>query len=332
MDPNMPEFLVTGGCGFIGSHLCDLLLQNGHRVRVLDDLSTGSLSNLPLRAQLIEGDIRNRAVVQEAIEGCDGCFHLAAIASVERGNLEWVGTHEVNQSGAIRLFEAARRAGRGGRPIPVVYASSAAIYGDQGDRPISEAGLPLPTSAYGADKLGCEHHARVAALVHGVATTGLRFFNVYGPRQDPTSPYSGVISIFCDRLRRELPITIFGDGQQSRDFVFVGDVVRGLYAAMLRIAPQPQVVNICTGRSTSVVRLAETLARLFRVELEVSYADARKGEIRHSLGDPTRARSALGFYPRTRLDRGLALTIGAGEAAVHPVPLRADAVVEPAQA
>jgi len=328
----MPEFLVTGGCGFIGSHLCDALLQDGHKVRVLDDLSTGSLGNLPWQAELIEGDIRDAALVREAMAGCDGCFHLAAIASVERGNLEWVETHQVNLSGAIQIFETARRAGPGGRPVPVVYASSAAVYGDQGGAAITELALPVPTSAYGADKLGCEHHARVAGLVHGVPTIGLRFFNVYGPRQDPRSPYSGVISIFCDRIGRGHPVTIFGDGQQSRDFTYVGDVVNGLQAAMRRVSQQPRVFNICTGRSTSVCRLAATVASLFDAKLQLAYGEARRGEIRHSLGDPSAARTLLGFNPDTRLDRGLAITIDAArETARHPAPFE-NPVIEPARA
>lgn len=304
------QYLVTGGCGFIGSHLCDSLLRRGHRVRVLDDLSTGSLANLPRAATLIEGDIRNENILAPAMEGCDGCFHLAAIASVERGNREWVGTHSINQTGTIEVFNAARRAGRA-RGVPVVYASSAAIYGDQGGETIAESALPTPTSAYGADKLGCEHHARVASLVHGVPTIGLRFFNVYGPRQDPKSPYSGVISIFSDRISRDLPITIFGDGGQTRDFIYVGDVVAGLAAAMDQVSDHAAVLNLCSGRQTSISELAHVIGRLFDRAPDIRYEPPRRGGIRHSLGDPSAARRRLGFEARTSLSKGLALTVHA---------------------
>ncbi len=170
----MASFVVTGGCGFIGSHLCEALLRRGDRVRVVDDLSTGSLANKPAAAELIQGDIRDREVVASAIAGSDGCFHLAAIASVEQANRQWVDTHRVNLTGTITIFDVARQAGPLGGAVPVVYASSAAVYGDQGAAAIGETACPLPLSAYGADKLACEHHARVASTVHGVPTTGLR--------------------------------------------------------------------------------------------------------------------------------------------------------------
>jgi UDP-glucose 4-epimerase len=221
-------FLVTGGCGFIGSHLVVALVARGDRVRVLDDLSTGRRENLPPGVELVLGDVADPAAVRVAMAGVQGCFHLAAIASVERGVREWLVTHRANLSGSITVFDVARAEGG----VPVVYASSAAIYGDQKRLPVSEDAIPRPLSAYGADKLGSEQHALVAGQVHGVPTMGLRFFNVFGPRQDPKSPYSGVISIFCDRLSRGEPIDIFGDGSQTRDFIFVADVVAGLLAAM----------------------------------------------------------------------------------------------------
>ncbi len=247
----MSTYLVTGGCGFIGSHLADSLLADGHAVRILDDLSTGKRANKPEAATLIEADVADPRAVVRAMEGVDGCFHLAAIASVERANRDWLGTHRVNLSGTITILEAAR-----GGPIPVVYASSAAIYGDNPALPLAETAAPRPLSAYGADKLGCELHARVAGRVHGIPTTGLRFFNVYGPRQDPLSPYSGVISIFCERLRGGRGVTIFGDGGQTRDFVFVADVVRALRAALRRVSTEAGVFNVCTGRASSVRDLA----------------------------------------------------------------------------
>src|SRR5579862_232702 len=264
----MPSWLVTGGCGFIGSHLVDALLARGDRVRVLDDLSTGKRANIPASAELVIGDVADPSAIARAIGGVDGIFHLAAVASVQRSTEDWIGCHRTNLTGSIAVFDAARRA-RAKAPLPVVYASSAAVYGDNPAVPLRENATLQPLSAYGADKLGSELHGRVAAHVHGVPTTGLRFFNVYGPRQDPRSPYSGVISIFCDRLRAGRAITIFGDGSQTRDFVYVGDVVAALAAAMARLvaAPQPlgDVVNVCTGRATAVGALAATIARLCRV-------------------------------------------------------------------
>src|ERR1700722_10819816 len=219
----MARFLVTGGCGFIGSHLAEALVTEGHQVRILDNLSTGKRGNAPPEAELIVGNIIDRRTVDDCVAGTDGVFHLAAIASVDQSRADWVGCHAVNLTGCVHILDAARRMAI---PPRVVYASSAAIYGDGGAIPLTEAERPRPVNAYGADKLGCELHARVASLLHAVPTIGLRLFNVYGPRQDPSSPYSGVISIFLDRLDRRAPIEIFGDGQQVRDFIAVADVVR----------------------------------------------------------------------------------------------------------
>ena len=305
----MAHYLVTGGCGFIGSHLCEALLARGDRVRILDDLSTGTLANKPAAAELVEGDVADPAAVAEALAGTDGCFHLAAIASVEQGNRDWLGTHRCNLTGTITVFEAAREAGEG-RQVPVVYASSAAVYGDNPDIPLTEDSVPRPLSAYGADKRGCELHARVATDVHGVPTVGLRFFNVYGPRQDPTSLYSGVISIFADRLRTGRPIAIFGDGGQTRDFVYVGDAVAALMAAM-RVLPQGSpVFNVCTGRATSVLEIAHTIAALCGVTATIDFQAPRAGDTRVSVGDPARAAAVLGLRAATDLHDGLARTLG----------------------
>jgi UDP-glucose 4-epimerase len=298
----MSIFLVTGGAGFIGSHLCDALIARGDTVRVLDDLSTGHRSNLPTGVTLIEGDVADPEIVRHAIEGVDGCFHLAAIASVEKGVTDWLGTHHANITGTITVFETIRRLGS---RIPVVYASSAAVYGDAAVVPIAETEPRAPLSAYGADKYGCELHARVASHVHGIPTVGLRFFNVYGPRQDPKSPYSGVISIFCERIAAGLPISIFGDGQQTRDFVYVSDVVAALLAGMgLRSADSP-VFNVCTGIPTSVEALARLVADLAGKNLRAETKPPRAGEIRHSLGVPALADSVLGLSGRVPLRTGL---------------------------
>jgi UDP-glucose 4-epimerase len=300
----MPQstYLVTGGAGFIGSHLCDALLRAGRAVRVLDDLSTGKRENLPAAVELIEGDVADPFAVEAAVAGVSGCFHLAAIASVARGVEDWVGTHRTNLTGTITLFDRLRREAG---PPPVVYASSAAVYGDCATLPIAESAEKRPLSAYGADKYGCELHARVASHVHSLPTMGLRFFNVYGPRQDPRSPYSGVISIFCEQLRRGAPIEIFGDGTQTRDFIYVGDVVEALLAAMARRPPGAPVFNVCTGTATSVLDLAHTIAALRGTVPDIRHAPPRAAEIRHSVGAPEHLRGALGLGSPVALRDGL---------------------------
>ena len=195
--------------------------------------------------------------------------------------------------------------------MPVVYASSAAVFGANQDVPLNEQSATRPLSAYGADKLGCEQHAFVAGHVHGVPTCGLRFFNVYGPRQDPHSPYSGVISIFCERMKMGRPITVFGDGEQYRDFVYVGDVVRALRAAMDHAAVPGRVFNVCTGQSTSIRALAATIGELLSVAPRIDVAPPRNGEIRASLGDPAQSREQLGFTAAVNLRDGLAEMLGA---------------------
>jgi UDP-glucose 4-epimerase len=304
----MGRYLVTGGCGFIGSHLVESLERDGHEVRVLDDLSTGKREQIAPSVELLVGDVADASLVRRAMAGVDGCFHLAAIASVERGNLDWLGTHATNLTGAIAVFDAARRPGVPG--IPTVYASSAAVFGDEPTLPLTELAPVRPLSAYGADKLGCELHARVAGMVHGVPTAGLRFFNVYGPRQDPKSPYSGVISIFCDRLGARRPITIFGDGLQTRDFVYVADVVASLRAAMAGLTTvKTSIYNVCTGRSTSVVDLAQIIAGLCGIAPDITFAPPRAGEIRASLGSPARLKAELGVECRTPIADGLRATL-----------------------
>ncbi len=307
------RYLVTGGAGFIGSHLCDALLGSGHEVVVLDDLSTGKRGNLDPRVSLALGDVADPQAVRAAVEGVESVFHLAAIASVERGNQDWPGTHRINQGGTVAVLDAARAGGR----MPVVYASSAAVYGDTGDAVAREDRMPAPLTAYGADKLGSELHARVASLVHGVPTLGLRFFNVYGPRQDPGSPYSGVISIFADRIGRGEEITLHGNGAQTRDFVHVSDVVAHLLAGMELLADpvwasgaEPARFNVCTGRAVSIRSLAEILAGLHGVPLRARQGAARVGDIRHSCGGNEAAVAALGVQAQLRLEQGLAGLLG----------------------
>ncbi|MGZ0188035.1 MAG: NAD-dependent epimerase/dehydratase family protein [Alphaproteobacteria bacterium] len=307
----MAKYLVTGGCGFIGSHLADALLEAGHDVRILDDLSTGKLHNAPPAAELTIGDASDPMIAFRAMAGMDACFHLAAVASVERANDHWFQTHRINLSATIGLMEAAKAHGQ----LPFVYASSAAVYGDNPATPLQETAETRPLTAYGADKFGCELHARVAGGVHAVPTAGLRFFNVYGARQDPKSPYSGVISIFCDRLAAGLPITIFGDGGQERDFIHVSDVVRRLIDAMAAVNIAAPVFNVCTGRPTTVAGLAEIIGSTLGMTPEISHGPERISDIRRSLGDPSHATSVLGALATMTLVDGLARTINS-EAAV----------------
>jgi UDP-glucose 4-epimerase len=294
------RWLVTGGAGFIGSHLVDALVASGDEVRVIDNLSTGRIENIHPKARLFHADVADRDAVSRAMAGVEGCFHLAAIASVERGNQDWIGTHRANLTGTIVVFDAARE-----RNVPVVYASSAAVYGACEDAPITEDAPTRPLSAYGADKLGCELHARVARTVHGMRVAGLRFFNVYGPRQDPASPYSGVISIFWSRISAREGILIHGDGRQTRDFVYVDDVSRALVMTMTRLPQAAPVMNVCTGRPTSVLELASLVAALQAKPLSIRYVSARTGDVRTSLGNPSLAVTRLGFTARTRLRDGL---------------------------
>jgi UDP-glucose 4-epimerase len=298
----MSLYLVTGGCGFIGSHLTDALLAAGHNVRILDDLSTGRLENKPEGAELLQADVTNSAAVAEAMHGVAGCFHLAAVASVERSSIDWINTHRTNLTGAITVFDHARRRDP---PVSVVYASSAAVYASNESIPLAEATATKPLSAYGADKLGSEQHAFVASHVHKVPTCGMRFFNVFGPRQDPTSPYSGVISIFFDRLFSGRGITIFGDGRQVRDFIFVDDVVQALMRAMQRVSCEANVFNVCTGRGTTVLELAQSVQDILGISGELTFAPPRAGEVRHSVGDPFLARELLNFEATLDLRSGL---------------------------
>ncbi|MFO1161057.1 MAG: NAD-dependent epimerase/dehydratase family protein [Reyranellaceae bacterium] len=303
----MANYLVTGGAGFIGSHLATALVAKGHGVTVLDNLSTGFRQKVPAGARLVVGDILDKDVVDELVGEADACFHLAAIASVQRSIEDWAGTHRINLTGTINILDAARRS-----RSPVVYASSAAVYGDQNRFPITEDSVKRPMTAYGADKLGCELHAVIAGGL-GVPSAGLRFFNVYGVGQDPRSPYSGVISVFTDRLSRHEPVTIFGNGKQVRDFVHVSDVVRHLIAALPAASAAAPVFNVCTGQPTSVETLARTLKALLASNGEIAWGSPRQGDIRVSLGCPRRATAALGVSARVMLEDGLRTMVETAE-------------------
>ncbi|HSK38358.1 MAG TPA: NAD-dependent epimerase/dehydratase family protein [Arenibaculum sp.] len=304
----MLHYLVTGGCGFIGTHLVRRLVKLGHRVTIVDDLSTGRAGNVPPGVDLQTGDIGSEGVMRTALRDADGCFHLAAVASVQRTCTEWWQSTRTNLGGTVAVLEAARSTANR-PPIPVVYASSAAVYGDAGSGPIPETAPTMPISPYGVDKLAGEMHARAGWTTHGIPSVGLRFFNVYGPGQDPTSPYSGVISIFTSRITRSEPIVIYGDGSQVRDFVFVEDVVDHLVAAMAAATAGARIFNVCTGRPTSIGQLAELLMAQDGRSVERRHEPARVGDIRMSLGSPDLASSALGVSCGTGMAEGLRRTL-----------------------
>ena len=300
----MTKYCVTGGCGFIGSNLTDALIAAGHKVVVLDNISTGKIENLHPKAKLIIGDICIPGDVAQAMDGVDGCFHLAAIASVQKSNEEWSLTHQTNLTGTINIFEAAAHA-RNGKAVPVMFASSAAIYGDNACVPLSEAERPGPITAYGADKLGCELHGRIANLVHKVPNYGFRFFNVYGPRQDPKSPYSGVISIFADCILNQQTIHIFGDGSQTRDFIYVGDVIRFLMTGMRSCQNEHDIFNVCTGVQTTIKELANTMINITSSDPGIEHLPARVGDIHLSLGSPDKIERTFHIKTETRIGEGL---------------------------
>jgi UDP-glucose 4-epimerase len=303
------HYLITGGCGFIGSHLIELLLAEGHRISVIDNLSTGKRENLSSGVNLKVADIVTPGVFDEFIADIDGCFHLAAVVSVQRSAEEWLMTHQVNQSGTVALFDTLVRHKK---KIPVVFASSAAAYGDCSNLPLKETEQCQPLSAYGVDKFACELQAHIATHIHGIPSIGLRFFNVYGPRQDPSSPYSGVISIFANRIKQNLPVTIFGDGEQTRDFIYVGDIARGLLSSMQNLQNKKVsygIFNLCRGLGTSVKELAELIISITGSKTQITYGPQRVGDIKHSVGSTQSAKNALDFNASVPLKDGLQLTL-----------------------
>ncbi len=299
--------LVTGGAGFIGSHLVGALLEEGRRVKVLDNLSTGRLENLDAyrgRIEFVRGDIRDAAAVSDAMRGADTVFHQAAVVSVPLSVEDPVGSAEVNEMGTLKVLDAARTLGVG----RVVLASSSAVYGDDPALPKTEDMPPRPLSPYAAQKLANEFYADLYHRLYGLETVCLRYFNVFGPRQDPSSPYSGVISIFMERAVSESAPVIYGDGGQSRDFVFVSDVARANLAAAGHPDAPGGVFNVGTGRSVTVGRLWEAVRELAGLDLEAGFADPRKGDVRHSLADIGKLRSATGFTPEVAFEDGLRRT------------------------
>lgn len=315
---------ITGGAGFIGSHLCESFGARGMPVTVLDDLSSGKRSNfiLPMgdlvtlgAVNLVEGDAADTDLVAELVAEAEAVYHLAAIASVPVCSAEPARATRTNVAGTQAVFDAVAAAQNAtGRIIPVVYASSAAVYGDNPNIPLRERETPAPINLYGEHKLENERIAARAFAQHGVHSVGLRFFNVYGPRQDPSSPYSGVISKFIDNARAGKPLTIFGDGEQSRDFVFVRDVVQCMVqsAQQVRGYAVATVFNVGTGTATNLKQLAATIGEVLGANnLTLDFQPARMGDIRHSLADSTALMEALAVTRWTPLPQGLAQTLAA---------------------
>lgn len=298
----MSKYLITGGCGFIGSHLAHHLDNLGHQICILDNLSTGKKENAPKRAQLLIGDISDKTLLKEALSGVDGVFHLAAVASMHLSLAKWSDTHHTNMFGTIALLEQLLSFEK---KIPLIFTSTAAVYGNPEQLPLKETALKYPLSPYGLDKLNCEHHLALASHLYGLPTCCFRLFNVYGPRQRADSPYSGVISIFAQKFRAQEKLTIFGTGKQMRDFIFVGDVVRFLTAAVENPFSGAHLFNLCRGKGTTLEELATHFETLYQVKAEREYKSARTGDIEISIGDPTKAEAFFGFKAHTQLEEGL---------------------------
>lgn len=299
------KVLVTGGAGFIGSHIVDALVARGDTVVVLDDLSTGKRANLAHHdgaVSLMVGSVTDAEMVKAAAEGCELIYHEAAVASVQRTVEAPLETNAVNLGGTLNVLQAAQAVGA----RRVVFAGSAAVYGDSDELPLAETVFPRPMSPYAVEKLASEQYVKVWSQLFDVEAVTLRYFNVFGPRQDPGSPYSGVISIFVDRLLKGTAPTIFGDGEQTRDFVYVGDVVQANLLAGTVPEADGQVFNVARGATTSLNQLYAALSEIVGGAPPVQYGPARQGDIRHSLARIDAARSILGFDPKVSVQDGLA--------------------------
>lgn len=304
----MSQSLVTGGAGFVGSHLVDALLSAGEKVRVLDDLSTGNLANLPQSGfEFIHGSIARPKIVDQAVAGCDVVYHLAAVASVTKSVETPLLSHEACATGTVMVLDAARRLG----VRRVVFAGSSSAYGDQPGDFRNEDDPLIPLSPYAAAKLASEHYCTAFTSVFGLETVRLRFFNVFGPRQDAKSPYSGVIAIFSELMKQSKTPTIFGDGLQARDFIYVADVVQALRLAAESKKAVGRVYNIGAGRSVTLLDLVKHLNDILGKTIVATHAPARPGDIRLSQANIQRARAELGFDPRVTFRDGLARTLSA---------------------
>lgn len=302
------KYLVTGGAGFIGSHIVTALVERGDEVRVLDNLSTGTLKNLAHlggKVELVEGDVTDAAQVDQAVRGVDFVFHEAAMASVPRSIAEPLASHAACATGTLTVLDAARRHG----VRRVVYAASSSAYGNDPKMPKRETDPPAPISPYAAAKLAGEMYCQAFAAAYGLETVALRYFNVFGPRQDPNGEYSAVIPKFVSMMLAGQRPTVFGDGGQSRDFVYVADVVAANLAAASTPGASGQVFNVACGRQSSLLELLASINGALGTKIEPIFAPPRAGDVRESVADITAARTVLGYQPKFDFDEGLRLSI-----------------------
>ena len=313
------NILVTGGAGFIGSHLAEALVKRGHRVRVLDDFFSGhreNLASVKRDVEILRGDCADQRAAQRAVKGIEVIFHEGAIPSVARSVADPLRSRRANGTATLTMLLAARDGGT----RRFIYASSSSVYGDTPTLPKRETMTPNPLSPYAAEKLAGEHYLRMFHRLFGLETLSLRYFNIFGPRQDPTSPYSGVISRFATALiAGETPV-IFGDGRQSRDFTYVGNVVDANLRALTARKLEGESVNIATGRRITLRALLAQMARTLGRSARPRFEPARAGDVRHSLADVSRARRLLGYRPRFGLDEGLEKTMAWYREAYGPRP------------
>ncbi len=304
----MNTYLVTGGAGFIGSHIAEALVHRGDQVRVLDNLSTGFEHNLRHIAgdiELLEGDITDPQITAQAVRGVDCVFHHAALASVPLSVERPLDSHHACVTGTVNVLDAARRAG----VRRVVYAASSTAYGETSFTTKRESDLPQPLSPYAAAKLAGEYYCQAFTHAYGLETVGLRYFNVFGPRQDPDSPYSAVIPIFISRILQGKPPVVYGDGEQTRDFTFVKNVVHGNLLASEAPLATGRIFNIADGRRTSLLQLIDSLGTALGCHVEPLLKPARTGDVKDSLADISQARSILGYEPQIDFATGLAMSI-----------------------
>lgn len=304
----MANVLVTGGAGFIASHIAEACVRRGDKVRVLDNLCSGFLHNLDsIRddVEFIEGDVADEAITARAMQGVELVFHQAALASVPLSIERPMDTHRACVTGTLNVLNQAVKAG----VRRVVYAASSSAYGDRPFSAKRETDLPQVLSPYAAAKLAGELYCQAFYHSFGLETVGLRYFNVFGPRQDPASPYSAVIPLFVTAILSGQPPTIFGDGGQSRDFIFVKNVVRGNLLAAETPAAAGRIFNMAEGRQTSLLQLMKILSELLGQTVEPNFQPARVGDVRESLADMTQARNVLNYEPETSLEDGLRQTI-----------------------